>query len=153
MWSNLLCWPGLLFKTSHFNTMSPTWNSRARALLSKLLLIYIYWYSIVFMAFFLVSSNSISWAHLTKIGSPSSNKTSCIARSSAGNYVSMDNLASFPYTSLYGEFLITYFGVILSTHKAAFNFECQSLWFSCKLHLMILIRFLFEDSANPLPYG
>lgn len=46
-----------------------------------------------------------------------------------------------------------FFMLIWLAHKACINLEYQAFFFSYNNFLMILIKLLFEDSANLFPYG
>ena len=59
----------------------------------------------------------------------------------------------FPYTRLNGEVPIEAFWVIQSAQRENINELCQFRWFWSTVLLIILINFLFVDSAKPFPYG
>jgi hypothetical protein len=59
--------------------------------------------------------------------------------------------ASVPYTSWKGEMPRDIFVVTLSAHIANLIFESHAFLLSSNSLLMILMRLLLEDFANPLP--
>jgi len=62
-------------------------------------------------------------------------------------------MASCPYTRKYGEFPNATFGVTLSAQRVFVRALCQFLWLSVTDLRIMQMRFLFEDSATPFPWG
>ena len=120
-------------------------------LFSKYDLTFLWWIISFWSYFSLFCWTSMIWKTLLWMSLGSSNSSCINLRTGKPNWVGKTTFV--PYTIWKGEVPMDFLVLIRSAHSENLNFESHDRLFSVSNFLIILMRVLLDDYANPMPWG